>query len=190
MLLVFDTINLLIENDVNGIAKSIKRIPMDELRWDEMENKFTYCKDFSRNIRIKHYDKYKINEPNNIGIISIRFDDGDMIYPIPNYASANNWIFLDGELSYLHKSNILNSVFASTVYKFPKKPSSDEEAIAYKKTIESAKGASEAGKSIAFFENGVDNLPIIETLPTSNNDKLFLQTDERTDAKICQAWEY
>lgn len=186
--LMFESINLLITNDSKGRAIKIKRIPQDELRWDESESKYTYVKDWTRRVNEKHYDKYITNKPNHQGIITFRFDDGDTIYPIPLYSSSNNWIFLDGESSYLHKSNILNSVFASTVFKFPRKPASDEEADEYRKTIESAKGAAEAGRSIAFFEQGIENLPIIETLPTSNNDKLFLQTDERTDTKICQAW--
>lgn len=186
--LVFEAINFIIKNDANGVAKSIKRVPMDELRWDEEMCLYTYCKDFSRNVGIRSYKKYEIGEANCEGILTIRFDDGDNIYPIPAYASANNWIFLDGESSFLHKSNILNSIFPSTVFKFPKKPASDEELQQYKKTIESAKGAQQAGRAIAFFENGLDSLPIIESLPTSDNDKLFLQTDERTDTKICQAW--
>ena len=186
--LVFGAINLLIKNDKNGVAMSLKRIPQDELRWNEDADKFTYCKDFSRSIAIKYYDKYQIGKPNTEGILTFRFDDGDSTYPMPSYASANNWIFLDGESSFLHKSNILNAIFPSTVFKFPKKPASDEELQAYKKTLESAKGAQAAGRAIAFFENGAELLPTIETIPTSDNDKLFLQTDERTDAKICQAW--
>jgi hypothetical protein len=99
---------MLIKNDKNGIAVSAKRIPMDELRWDEEATKYTYCKDFSRNIGLKYYDKYQIGKPNAEGILTFRFDDGDSTYPMPSYASANNWIFLDGESSFLHKSNITN----------------------------------------------------------------------------------
>lgn len=186
--LVFGVVNLLVKNDKNGKAISVKRIPMDELRWNENGDKYTYCKDFSRNIGLKYYDKYEIAKPTHEGILTIRFDDGDSTYPMPSYASANNWIFLDGESSFLHKSNILNSIFPSTVFKFPKKPASDEELQSYKKTLESAKGAQAAGRAIAFFENGAELLPTIETIPTSDNQNLFLQTDERTDSKICQAW--
>lgn len=186
--LIFGAVNLLVKNDATGKAVSAKRIPMDELRWNASENKFFYNKDFSTNIAGVKYDKYQVSKPNHEGIIVIRFDDGDSVYPIPSYASANNWIFLDGEASFLHKSNILNSIFPSTIFKFPKKPASDEEMNEYVKTIEAAKGASQAGRAIAFFENGAEMLPIIETMDTSQNDKLFLQTDERTDSKICQAW--
>jgi hypothetical protein len=185
--LMFESIQLLITNDESGKPIRVKRIPLDELRWDEETKIFTYNKDFSREIGSVLYSKYITNKANHTGILQYRMDDGDMFYPIPLYTSANNWIFLDGESSYLHKSNILESVFASTVFKFPRKPASDEEALEYKKTIESLKGAN-GKKTIAFFEQGVDNLPIIERLATTNNDKLFLQTDERVDAKICQAW--
>lgn len=187
--LVFGAVNIVIKNDSKGRAISAKRIPMDELRWDEEAEKFFYNKDFSVTTQAKRtFDKYQIGLPNHEGILTIRFDDGDSVYPIPSYATANNWIFLDGEASYLHKSNILNSIFPSMVIKFPKKPASDEEFQQYKTTINQAKGAAEAGKTLTFFENGVEQLPIIETIQTSNNDKLFLQTDERTDSKICQAW--
>lgn len=187
--IMFESIILLVTNNSDGVGQSVTRLPMDEVRWNEEMTKFEHNKDYSRgSVGVKYYDKYQYNKPNHSGILVYRMDDGDMLYPLPLYTSANNWIFLDGESSYLHKSNILNSIFASTVFKFPKKPASDEEAMEYKKTINSAKGAAEAGRSIAFFENGQDQLPIIETLPTSQNDKLFLQTDERMDSKICQAW--
>lgn len=187
--LMFGVINFIIENDNNGIAKTIKRIPMDELRWDDKENKFHYSKDFSRTTTAQSiYDKYQVGQPNHRGILTFRFDTGDEIYPLPTYATAANWIFLDGESSYLHKANILNSIFPSMVFKFPKKPASDEEANFYRNLIDGAKGAGNAGKAIAFFENGADLLPTIDTIDTSNNDKLFLQTDERTDSKIAQAW--
>lgn len=186
--IMFETINLLVKNDANGKAKSVKRIPQDEIRWDEAKCKYTFCKDFSRHIGAKEYEKYKINVPNHEGILTFRMDDEDEIYPIPTWASANNWAFLSNEESYLQKSNIQNSIFPSTVFKFPKKPASDEEYLQYKKTLESAKGAQAAGRSIAFFENGLDQLPLVESFATSNNDKLFNQTSTRIDTVICQAF--
>lgn len=186
--IVYESVNFLVKNDANGKAKTLKRIPQDELRWDEAKCLYTYCKDFSRNIGVKNYEKYKINTPNHEGILTFRFDDDDSIYPIPRWASSNNWAFLSNEESYLQKSNIQNSIFPSTVFKFPKKPQSDEEWAQYKKTLESAKGAASAGRSIAFFENGIDQLPIVESFATSNNDKLFMQTSTRMDMVICQSF--
>lgn len=186
--IMFNSSIFLITNDSTGKAKHLKRIPQDEIRWDESRSKFTYNKDFSRGaVNQITYDEYTIGKPNHQGILVFRTDDEDNLYPIPSYASANNWIFLDGESSFLHKSNILNAIFPSTVFKFPKKPASAEEFAEYKKILESAKGAQQAGRAIAFFETGIEQLPVIETIATNDNDKLFTQTDDRIDSKICQA---
>jgi capsid portal protein len=113
---------------------------------------------------------------------------GQDIYPIPSYTSANNWIYLDGEMSYLHKSNIQNSVFPSFALMFPKKPQGKEEMELIKSTVEKMKGAENAGKAVAFFANNKEQLPELVTVPTNSNDQLFIQTDGRIDEKICQAW--
>ena len=112
---------------------------------------------------------------------------GQDVYPLPSYASSNNWIFLDGEMSFLQKSNILNSIFPSFIINFPRKPQSEEEQEQIRKTIEGLKGAGNAGKSAAFFGAGRDNMPEITAMPTNNNDSLFYQTTESIDSKICQA---
>lgn len=186
--LMFDTNIFLIKNDEFGNAIHFERIPLDEVRWNKYKTRFWICEDWSTNINIKEYGEYKRNSPNNCGIFLNIFENEDLIYPVPSYASAANWMFLDGESSFLHKSNIQNSIFPSTVFLFPKKPQSEEEKQQYIKTLSNAKGAGEAGRALAFFENGKEQLPEIQTIDTSNNDKLFLQTDERTDSKICQAW--
>jgi len=186
--LSFGVMNILITNDANGKAIRFKRIPMDEIRWSENQKVFWVCKDWSKQINILEYNEYQEQKPNHSGIHVVRLDEEDTIYSYPIYISSNNWAFLDGESSYLHKSNIQNSIFPSVIFKFPKQPQSDEEKQVYIDTISSAKGSSQAGKAIAFFENGIEQLPEIETIATSQNDKLFTQTDERIDAKICQAF--
>jgi hypothetical protein len=78
-------------------------------------------------------------------------------------------------------------VFASVMIKFPKKPASKEEQNAIKESIEKAKGAPSAGRVFAVFANSADQMPVLEPIPTNNNDQLFIQTDGRIDEKICQA---
>ncbi len=112
---------------------------------------------------------------------------GQDYYPIPAYSTALNWCFLDGESSYLHKTNIKESIFPSFALMFPKKPSGKEDLKATKDTIEGAKGAQNAGRIFTFFANKKEQLPELVTIPKSNNDSLFNQTDERIDNKICQA---
>jgi capsid portal protein len=90
-------------------------------------------------------------------------------------------------MSYLHKSNIQNSIFPSFALMFPKKFVTEEEKNDVKKTIEKAKGSSEAGKVIVFSANSKEQLPELVPIPTNQNDKLFLETDEQINLKICQA---
>lgn len=46
------------------------------------------------------------------------FSPGMEYYAKPIYANANNWLYLDGQISYYHKSNIENSINPSVVMKF------------------------------------------------------------------------
>jgi hypothetical protein len=112
---------------------------------------------------------------------------GQDIYPLPQYSSCLNWIYLDGEMSFMHKSNIQNSIFPSFAMMFPKLPASKEEKKQIEDTLNKAKGAQEAGKVLALFAPMPELMPKIEAIPTNQNDTLFLQTDERIDSKICQA---
>jgi hypothetical protein len=112
---------------------------------------------------------------------------GQDVYPFPQYTACLNWIFLDGEMSFMHKSNIQNSIFPSFAMMFPKLPAGKEERNQIEDTLNKAKGAQEAGKVLALFAPMPELMPKIEAIPTNQNDQLFLQTDERIDSKICQA---
>lgn len=112
---------------------------------------------------------------------------GQDVYPLPRYTSANNWIFMDGEESYLQKTNIVESIFPSFALLFPRKPANKEEKESIKKTIEGAKGAQKAGRIFALFANKKDEIPEVTPIPKNNNDSLFENTSPRIDNKICQA---
>jgi capsid portal protein len=112
---------------------------------------------------------------------------GQDVYSLPSYSSAMNWIFLDGDMSNLHKSNIQNSIFPSFMMMFPKKFQNDEEKREVKKSLEQAKGSNEAGKIIVLSGNQKESLPDLVPIPTNQNDKLFIETDEQINLKICQA---
>jgi len=98
-----------------------------------------------------------------------------------------NFAFLSGELSYLQKSNIQNSIFPSFAMMFPKKPQGKEEMQLIKDTVEKAKGAANGGKAIAFFANNKESLPELVNIPTNSNDDLFRGTSELITEQICFA---
>jgi capsid portal protein len=173
-------IDLIMHNRFYLHKKTMKRISPEKVRVSDCKKKYFVCEDWSTNIDIKTYraDELYIYE---------NFSIGQDYYPLPSYSSALNWVFLDGDMSALHKANIQNSIFPSFAIMFPKKFTTEEEKQEVISTIEKAKGSSEAGKVITFSGNGKEMLPEITPIPTNQNDKLFIETDEQINLKICQA---
>lgn len=172
----------------SGDLIKIKHIGAEKIRKDKYGETYFICEDWSSQIDIKEIKPYKWNlKQRECLYVYENKSVGQDVYPLPQYSSAMNWAFLDGEMSYLQKSNIINSIFPSFAMMFPKKPQSEEEKIAIKNTIDKAKGAQNGGKAIAFFANNAESLPKIESIPTNSNDNLFQNTTESIDSKICQA---
>jgi hypothetical protein len=174
-------------NKMGDVVK-IKHIGAEKVRRDKYGENYFICDDWNSQIDIKTIKPYKwgTNQKECLYIWESH-SVGQDVYPLPQYSSAMNWAFLDGEMSYLQKSNIINSIFPSFAMMFPKKPQSEEEKIAIKNTMDRAKGAQNGGKAIAFFANNQESLPKIESIPTNSNDNLFQNTTESIDSKICQA---
>ena len=172
----------------NGKCKIKTRVAPAKIRKDNTGETYFYCEDWSRLIGVKPLKRLRDAKDGEQFLWCYEVPSvGQDIYSLPTYTSANNWIFLDGEMSYLQKSNILNSIFPSFAVKFPKKPQGQEEMQMIKSTIEKLKGAENAGKAAAFFANRPEDLPSFETIPTNSNDNLFQNTTESIENKICQA---
>jgi hypothetical protein len=171
-----------------GDLVGVKSIGSEKVRRDKDGENYFICEDWWSQIEIRPIKRYsKHCKDTEQLFVYENLQVGQDIYPLPSYTSAFNWAFLDGEMSYLQKSNILNSIFPSFAMMFPKKPQGEEEKKAIKDTIERAKGAQNAGKAVAFFANNKEQLPTIESIPTNNLDNVFQVTTESIDSKICQA---
>ena len=187
--------DLLIHNRVYFIGKKEKgeckiksRVCPSKIRKNKPGDLYYLCDDWSRLINVVPLLRLRDAKEGDQFIWAYEVPSiGQDIYSLPTYTSANNWIFLDGEMSYLQKSNILNSIFPSFAVKFPKKPQGEEEMQMIKNTIEKLKGAENAGKAAAFFANGAEYLPSFEMIPANSNDGLFQNTTESIENKICQA---
>jgi hypothetical protein len=174
----------------NGKAIKYKRIGAEKVRVSKCKTMYLVNDNWQYVTKIDKYEPYHPECKDGVYIYTYENESlGQDIYSLPSYTSALNWVFLDGEMSYLHKSNIQNSVFPSFAMMFPKKPQGREEMELIKETVNKLKGAENAGKAVAFFANNQEQLPKIEAIPTNNNDQLFIQTDGRIDEKICQAHE-
>lgn len=187
-LIMHGRICVLIHPSVNGSPVKLQRVGPEQVRHNELKNIFTVCKDWSRSTGITSYPTYDSGyKTPSMFYYEIDGDAGQDIYPVPSYCSANNWSFLDGHMSYLHKSNIINSIFPSMMITLAKDIQSTEELESFRKTVEDAKGAPNAGRIMTFIGEDPTQLPTVTPIPTNQNDKLFTQTDERIDASICRA---
>jgi len=167
---------------------SYKRVGPEKVRVNADKTLFSISDDWSRSINIYTLPHYTPEfEGECLYAYEIDMPSQD-IYPIPSYCSCLNWAFVDGEMAYLQKSNIINSIFPSFMMTMAKKMSA-EEMQQFKRTIDGAKGAKETGKVMAFIGQFPEELPTVTALPTNNNDKVFTETVTNLEANICRAHE-
>lgn len=187
-LIMHDRVAIMVWSDDSGVPYKMERVSPEKVRVDAYKNKAFISQDWLRQTGIEIVDLYQIGVSKKKCLYYYEKDTpGQDFYPIPMYTSALNWMYLDGESSLLHKSNIQESIYPSLVVRRPKNFKSPEEAQMFQDALIRKKGADNAGFVWVLTADTKDMLPEIDTIQTSGNDKLFLQTDERMDASICRA---
>lgn len=172
----------------DGEVKKIEHVDAAKVRVNKDKTVYTIAQDWTQYLQTKQYKPYDKTCKNGTYILAFEEKSlGQDVYPLPQYTSALNYAYLSGDMSYLAKSNIQNSVFPSFAIKFPKKPQSNEELTQLQDTVNKMKGAENAGKAVAFFANNKDQLPELEAIPTNQNDNLFREASELVTEQICFA---
>lgn len=116
------------------------------------------------------------------------YSPGLEYYTQPAYASAVNFLYLDGQISYYHKQNIENSINPSVVMKFYERPANVAEQEDFVRNLRhSFTGARNAGKVLTFFSNSKEDAPDIEVLPANQLDETFLTLQESIVKNISYA---
>ena len=182
-------VHFLIKRSQSGKYLKAYRLDPSTIRY-RVDGDYEYSSDWSAMRDRRTIKCYKPNETPEEAIYTYgEAGAGQDYYPIPTYSSALNWIFLDGEQSMLHKSNIQNSIFPSFVIKRPKEFGSKEEINKFIEGLQGNKGAENAGHVMVLTGNGQDQLPDVVTLNANNNDQLFIQTSKEIKDNICFAHE-
>lgn len=172
----------------NGKAINVKRIAPEKVRINQAKTLYAVNEDWQYGMQITTYEPYHPECKDGTYLyVYEQKSVGQDYYPLPQYTSALNFAFLSGELSYLQKSNIQNSIFPSFAMMFPKKPQGPEEMQLIKDTVNKLKGAENAGKAVAFFANNKESLPDLVNVPTNSNDELFRGVSELNTEQICFA---
>lgn len=186
--LIHKRVCILIKKDINGKFKSMQKLDPATIRANQDNTKFIYCKDWSRRSGLIEYNRYTPNGKDLESLYIYNADSvGHDIYPLPSYISVLNDVFLDGEISFLQKANIQNSIWPSLAIRIPKLFASDEEREDFKKGFDQNTGAAGGGKIIFLQGQGLENTPEVLPISTNQNDKLFDSTIENVFNKICFA---
>lgn len=166
----------------------MENVSPDKVRRGRDPQNYFICDDWSTRIDVQEIKRHHPTCTDRCQLFVYEVEClGQEWYPLPKYSSALNFAYLSGELSYFAKSNIQNSVFPSFAMMFPKRPQSEEEKNVLRSTIDKMKGAANAGKAVAFFSNGADQMPKIEAIPTNQNDKMFQEVSGLNTEQICFA---
>jgi hypothetical protein len=172
----------------NGKTHNVKRIAPEKVRINQTKTLYAVNEDWQYGMQITTYEPYHPECKDGTYLyVYEQKSVGQDYYPLPQYTSALNFAFLSGELSYLQKSNIQNSIFPSFAMMFPKKPQGPEEMQLIKDTVAKLKGAENGGKTVAFFANNKESLPDLVSIPTNSNDELFRGVSELNTEQICFA---
>ena len=171
-----------------GKTYNVKRVAPEKVRINQAKTLYAVNEDWQFGLQIRTFEPYHPECKDGTYLyVYEQKSVGQDYYPLPQYTSALNFAFLSGELSYLQKSNIQNSIFPSFAMMFPKKPQGPEEMQLLKDTVNKLKGAENAGKAVAFFANNKESLPDLVNVPTNSNDELFRGVSELNTEQICFA---
>jgi hypothetical protein len=171
-----------------GKTYNVKRVAPEKVRINQTKTLYAVNEDWQFGMQIRTFEPYHPECKDGTYLYAYEQKSvGQDYYPLPQYTSALNFAFLSGELSYLQKSNIQNSIFPSFAMMFPKKPQGPEEMQLIKDTVSKLKGAENAGKAVAFFANNKEQLPELVNVPTNSNDELFRGVSELNTEQICFA---
>lgn len=175
----------------NGKVTGFDIIPAQKVRVNESGNIFYVSDSWGRSTRSpKSYPKYdKYNTVDNEQIIEfINSKPGFDYYTVPEYASANNWIWLDSEIAFFQKQNIEQSINPSAIIKFYQDIANTEEKNQFIQSLsDSFSSAKNAGKVMVFFANGKDLAPDIDIAEPNKLDKSFADTQENIIRNVAYA---
>lgn len=108
------------------------------------------------------------------------------IYCLPTWSSAANEIYLSGELTYMRKSYMINSINPAFYLNFPRRLN-EQGQLELKKALSAGKGTKNNGKTLVFQSDSAEAMPTVGTIAPSNNDKLFSTTYNQTNEIICMS---
>jgi hypothetical protein len=175
-------------DEETGEMIKFERVAPSKVRLDDQVKYGFISENWLRQTNIKSLPVYRSGSKKKEQLFVYQIESPDQQpYPLPNYTSAMNWIFLAGESSLLHKSNIVESIFPSMIVRRPKRFLNEDEKNSFIDSLVKKKGADNAGFVWVMTSDSRDDMPEVQTVQVSGNDGLMLQSDYRQDEEICRS---
>lgn len=170
-------------------VSNLKLVGAEKVRVAANNEGFYVSEDWQLGLKDSFKEKFdKLNPKDGAMICLQKLGPGQNYYPVPQYTSAANWIFLDKEIAYFQKQNIINSVNPSAVLTLFEKFHNPEEKQKFidnlKYNLSSAKNG---GKILILNAKDRESAPEFEMLDANKLDESFAAVNESIVENIARA---
>lgn len=171
-------------------SKTFHLLGAEKVRTNREQDLYYVNDDWRKN---RNFQEFKCFDPlvpdSNPRILGFEAQTpGVDIYCVPSYAVAANWIWLDGQIAYFQKQNMINSVNPSVIIKlFEKFPNKEAAQNYIDQFNESFSSARNAGKPMVVTALSKETAPEITIADSNRLDKAFAAVQENIVKNVSYA---
>jgi hypothetical protein len=185
-----------------GTSFDIKHLPIHTLRIglkeeDDEQDYYWYSKDWGQYKKDEYKPEYikQFDPKDRTGRQALYYIDpnpsGTDLYPIPEYATALNFIDLDYQVGVYHLNQVRQGYQPSYILNFSTGiPSIDEQNSFFRSFQANFMGAQNSGKIMITYSDGGDQKPEILPVPDNGSDERFIMLQDMVEKQITQAHEF
>jgi hypothetical protein len=185
-----------------GTSFDIKHLPVHTIRIglkedDSEQDYYWYSKDWGQFKKDEYKPEYikQFDPKDRQGRQALYYIDpnpsGTDLYPIPEYATALNFIDLDYQVGVYHLNQVRQGYQPSYILNFSTGiPSIDEQNQFFRSFQANFMGAQNSGKIMITYSDGGDQKPEILAVPDNGSDERFIMLQGMVEKQITQAHEF
>lgn len=185
-----------------GTSFDMKYLPIHTLRiglkdTEDEQDYYWYSKDWGQYKKDEYKPEYikQFDPQDRTGRQALYYIDPNPsateLYPIPEYATALNFIDLDYQVGVYHLNQVRQGYQPSYILNFSTGiPSIDEQNQFFRSFQANFMGAQNSGKIMITYSDGGDQKPEILAVPDNGSDDRFIMLQGMVEKQITQAHEF
>ena len=185
-----------------GTSFDMKYLPIHTLRiglkdTEDEQDYYWYSKDWGQYKKDEYKPEYikQFDPSDRTGRQALYYIDPNPsateLYPIPEYATALNFIDLDYQVGVFHLNQVRQGYQPSYILNFSTGiPSIDEQNQFFRSFQANFMGAQNSGKIMITYSDGGDQKPEILAVPDNGSDERFIMLQNMVEKQITQAHEF